>query len=244
MSNINLRISSVIAWTILAEVVRHHGGAGDLRVVELHPGGGQGNLLSIVRLSNPSAGIFQSASTAIGDFNLNSGTMSGFRPASDSNVPWLEMWLENPMPEMVVDIAIQTFDLPIAVSLPPTNRRIFGCRLIAGLLGARMLKRSYLTARMGFCDSSGIGGSGILGELKQFSALFREDADRPNSPSLAADCWLLTEGWEERIVGALRMDGWLSSTASPEIGHDLFPIYRQTHDMAAVLSKAETILRG
>ena len=55
--------------------------------------------------------------TEIGELDLNAGTMRGFRPASDANVRWLEMWLENPMPKRFASAR------PRAVERPAWGRR-------------------------------------------------------------------------------------------------------------------------
>jgi len=193
----HIRLKAAIAWTIITEVVRNHGGNSDLRIIEMHPGGGQYYIYQIVRVRGADGGIYDPSSVPVGDFNLLSGTVSGCGINSDTSVPWLREWFENPDPKMAVDIAVQTLDLPVVIHLPSTNRRIFGFRLMSALLGSRITKSDYLFPRMGFADTSGYGG-GRLKELSLFSSLSPSLENDKNSDSRAADCWLLYSGWEER----------------------------------------------
>lgn len=243
MADIKIRtpVSAAIAWTIIAEVIRQHGGDGDLRVVEAHPSGGQSHLLSIFRTGNENGSAYDSSSVKIGDFNLLSGRMRGHLPESDEDVEWLRIWLEKPDADLVVDVAVQTLGLPVAVTAPPMIRRIFGPCLLAALLGARLLHHDYLHAHMAYEDTSGHSG-GVRQELQQFSALVSHERIEA-AIAEAADCWLLFAGWQSALVGAVRMDGWISSAAAPDQAHDLFAALRDSGSMEMTLIEAKRILR-
>ena len=209
----------------------------------MHPGGGQYDLLSIFRVRGPEASVYDAGSISIGDFNLGTGTMRGHLPGGNEGVEWLSLWLEHPDPETVIDVAIQTLALEAIPKLPPTNRRIFGCRLMAGLLGGTAFHREYLDARMGFVDTSGYGG-GVVEDLRKFTGLFppRQNETEDSGMSRAAECWLLYAGSEKKFVGVLRTDGFLSSVSEPARQRDLFSVYRRSRSMRGVLAEAEAVL--
>lgn len=235
-------VAAVVAWSIIAEVTRHHGSRSDLRVLELHPGGGQYDLLSLFRVQGEQASAYDGRPKQIGAFNLLTGTMHGEQPSTDEPVEWLRLWLSEPDPKSVVEAVLRALRLSSLASLPSTNRRIFGCRLMAALLGAKLLQRDYLQARMGFADTSGSGG-GVLNLLRPFTGIFRRCDDNPHSEMRnAAECWLLLAGEEQTVTGAFRLDGVLSSVAAPEIGHDLFELYTRTKCMRSVVAEAQNIL--
>jgi hypothetical protein len=241
--HMRLSVKAAIAWTIIAEVVRNHGGASDLRVMEMHPGGGQYHLLRIYRVRGEDGGVYESASAPLGELNLLSGMMRGFLPGHDEDVEWLRIWLTNPDPEMLVDVAIQTFGLSVVTELPLTTRRIFGCRLMAALLGATMLNRDYIVAGMGFVDTSGYGG-GVHPELRRFRSILPDPTSAGDAAQMsrAADCWLLYKGWDSKLAGVLRMDGLLSAGVEPEKAHDLFPIFERSRSMRMAVAEAREIL--
>jgi len=116
---------------------------------------------------------------------------------------------------------------------------------MAALLGARLLHRDYLEARMGLVDTSGYGG-GVSDRLETFTGLFSPDAQHEEVAieNRAADCWLLFRGAERELVGAMRMDSLASSAGTPGKAHDLFRSYQQGRSMREALREAETILRS
>ena len=234
-------VAAAVAWSIIAEVCRHHGGNSDLRVLELHPGGGQYDLLSVFRVQGEDGSVYDGPPKQIGAFNLLAGTIHGTQSLSENPVDWLRLWLSEPDPKSVVKGVLRALGLSSQTSLPRTNRRIFGCRLIAGLLGANIVQRRYLQARMGFTDTSGYGG-GVSDDLRLFTGIFETCPTGESEMRNASECWLLLAGESKAVTGALRMDGVLSSQSLPEAGHDLFDLYTQTKCMRLVVAEAQKIL--
>lgn len=210
-----------------------------MRVLEWHPGGGQYDLLSIFRVGEPGTSVFGLSATRVGDFNLLSGEMRGHGLDAEESVPWLSMWSDGRDIGWLADIANQTFGLPV-IRTPRYNRRTFGCALIAKLLRCRMTRENFLEARMGFVDTSGYG-SGVSTALRPFTTMFRPKSTEDEIDA-AADCWLVYEGSEDRLVAAVRMDGHLSPVTSPSEMHDLYTVYLQNRDMSKVLAKASEII--
>lgn len=243
-SAIRLSTACAIAWTIIAEIVRNQGASPDLRVIEMHPGGGLYHLLRLLKVPGENALTYGRGAEPLADFNVLTGKMSRARGGAPYDYPWLERWLTLADPEQVVDEAIETLELPIAVTMPPTTRRIFGFRLVAAILGSRLMQRDYLHGRMGFGDTAGYGG-GVASELSDFTAVFppQRDEDPDLESSRAADCWLLLSGAERSLRGVARMDGVISSVSAPHEAHDLFEVYRSTRSMSAVVAEASTILK-
>lgn len=209
--------------------------------METNPGGGQYDLLSIFWVKGEDGSVYDGSPKQIGAFNLLSGTMHGEQPSGGERVEWLRPWLTDPDPKSVLEAVLRGLRLPPQSVLPYTNRRIFGHRLIAELLGANLVQRRYLQARMGFADTSGYGG-GVLDILRPFTSIFRSSGDGHAEMRNAAECWLLLEGEAQTVVGAVRADGVLSSVSAPAIAHDLFELYERTKSMRTVVVEAQKIL--
>lgn len=241
--NIRPNIRGAIAWTIIAEIVRHHGSESNLRVIKMFPGGGHSEILSLFRVRGPESSAYDKTAVCLGDFNLGSGKMTGYLPRGDSDVDWFDLWFLDPDPARVVEISLQTMGLDVVRKLPPTNRRIFGCRLLAGLLSQTAFRRDYLDAKMAFADTSGYGG-GVSESLSSFTGLVPERDARRGEVDIASasDCWLLHSGWENKLVGAIRMDGYISSISDPTRAHDLFGEFRQGLSIIGVVGEAQRIL--
>jgi len=109
--------------------------------------------------------------------------------------------------------------------------------------GRTAFQRDYLDARMAFADTSGYGG-GVSKSLSSFTGLVPERAVRKEDVdiSLASDCWLIYCGWEDKLVGAIRMDGHISSISEPARAHDLFGENRRGASMIKVVAEAQGIL--
>lgn len=236
-------VAAAIAWTIIAEIVRHHGSRSDFRVLELHPGGGLYDLLTIFRVSGASAHFYEDeAAHEIAGFNLL-GTLARKLGGANPRLAWLSLWLQEANPKLTAEAVLQHLALPMLPKRLPTNRRIFGCRLMAALLGSRMLEQDFIDARMGYLDTSGYG-AGVQTELRNFTGLYKGRSESPGKGDMsdAADCWLLWSGLERKLIGAVRMDGFLSSAGAPDVAHDLFSLYEGKRKMSTIVAKAHELL--
>lgn len=234
-------LSAAISWTILAEVIRRHGHAGNLRVIEMHPGGGMYDLLVLAR-ANATTGEIYNPFSEVGSINLYGGTIRGI-PGSSKGVGILNAWMGCDDPKNVVTVAEREMGFPPSSGLAKSNRWTFGPRVFAALLGSQMAQRDYLDARMSFLDTSGYGG-GIDAALEPFTAICA--IDRQGVPDdrteRAALCWSLLAGSEGKLVGIFRMDGLLSPVGHPDQVHDLFAAYRKSRSLSEVVALAVKIL--
>ena len=170
------RIKHMVTWQIVAEVMRRHKASKDLRVFEMHPGGGQGDTLCLYDCSNPEW-------DKLNDFR-------GFRRMGEEHLagPPLENlggyvwpWLTAEDPKEVVDAVERACRLkPRPGYLPPSNPTVRVFRLMAQVLAIACANRRNLQWRSALCDSSGMMGGGVrptLKELPHISSLLSEDGD-------------------------------------------------------------------
>ena len=236
-------VKAAIAWVVISEIVRRHGRNADLRLMEMHPGGGQYDLLRLLRVSGGHGLMYGEPSHVLADFNLDSGKFSSPTIDSSFRYPWLERWLASPNPDDAIDDMLPMMGLGVMTDWPPTDRVVFGFRLVAAILASQMTSRYYLAARNGFIDTSGEGG-GVSRALRNFGQIYdhREGGHSSMEYDAAAKCWLLYQGPENRLVGCVKMDGMIASVAEPRGGHDLYPLYSGTKKMNSVTSAALEIL--
>lgn len=228
-------IAAAISWTIFAEIIRRHGPHGDLRVIEMHPGGGMYDLLTLCRVNRKSGGIYDHFEE-LASINLLSGILRASSSDADE-ADIFDNWLRREDPADVVTLAERVLGFAPVTGLAASNRWTFGPRLFASLLGSQMARRDYLDARMCSADTSGYGG-GIVPHLADYSAIadFTGKDVPDDRTERAALCWLLTVGPERKVAGVFRMDGRLSSAAEPELVHDLFNAYRKSRSLSDVTS--------
>ena len=236
-------IKAAIAWTIISEIVRRHGRNADLRLMAMHPGGGQYDLLRLLRVNGRHGLIYGDPTKVLADFNIGSGQFSSPDMEASLRYPWLERWMESRDPDDAIDEMLPLMGLDIMTDWPPTDRVVFGFRLVATILASQMTSRYFLEARNGFLDTSGDGG-GVSRALRDFGQVYeRRESDHSSAEyDAAAKCWLLYQGLENRLIGCVRMDGMISSVTEPHRGHDLYPLYSGTKKMNAVASAAFEIL--
>jgi len=103
------------------------------------------------------------------------------------------------------------------------------------------MQRDYLDVRMGYIDSSGIGGSGTDKSLREFTALFSGETGQAGM-SQAAACWMVYKGDDKQLLGVVRTDGFISSASDCQVAYDLFQTYRTKRRMETVLFEALAFL--
>lgn len=235
-------IAKTVAWGLIAAVARSSARPASLRVVELHPGGGQGDVLRLLKQDGAGPGVYNTPYVTLGDFNLAAGTLES-QDGVDTLL-WLERWLSDPDRESINHLVLQGMNLPLGQREQYPCRRLFGIELIAAVLGQALTGKACLEARMGFMDSSGITGGGVHPALLGFPRLFNvnEIAIRQGEDSAAAECWLLKNLWNDEIVGAIRTDGLFSTTGNESEIHDLYHVYSLECRIDVVLPLVNQIL--
>ena len=232
-------LKAAIAWQVISEIAKRHRQPEDLRVVEMHPGGGQYNLLRLLRGNNPNGLIYDSANQILADFNLATGQLSN--PFTESTQPfsWLERWLVCDDIDDLMAAMQPVVGMEGIKHRPDDSRAVFGFTLIASIMTSQMTSECYLRVKNGFVDTSGDGG-GISSILSRFPALFAShsrDHDELKYDA-AAKCWMILQGVNGAIVGCIRTDGSISSSLTPERAHDLFQLYLETKSMSAATCAA------
>ncbi len=144
------RLVEALSWRLVAEMVRRY--PKRLRVVELHPGGGHGDCLSLVD-TDPRSPIERIDLNRVG---------SGFvHPREDEDWVWRGIWSELAAAEDPRD-GVRTLSeaagFPDLDRLPPSTPGVVSYRVIAALVGAEAFSREPLECRNGYVDTSGYGG--------------------------------------------------------------------------------------
>jgi hypothetical protein len=226
-------LAAAIAWQLLAELARRYDGVETLHVLEMHPAGGQYDQLTIWSTPDHDGDVYAGQSRQLLTLDI-SGSAHG--DESDRRFHWLARWLSAGDVKEVVEELAHHIGLPLRAVSASTDKYIFGMRLIASLLKMHALERFPLNACMGFCDSSGIAGSGVLPIVKDLVGpeLSREtDASR----------WWLLERWPSKTFAALvNTDGRIVSATAPSPGIDLFQHYSKTRDIEEVARAAIDLL--
>lgn len=242
VARIKPNLKSALSWAIVAEIIRRHGDRETLRVLQTHPGGGQYDCLSFYRLRDCTAGVYAPGNAiALGDVNRQSGNFRTWIGPWQDSYPWLDEWLTAIDPSAVVDRICELTDLSPIKQVPVTSRQTFGIRLISALVGVRALQRDYLDVRMGYIDSSGIGGSGTDKLLREFTALLSDETGQAGMGQAAA-CWMVYKGDEKQLLGVVRTDGFISSASDCRQAHDLYHSYRVKRQIEPVLFEALALL--
>jgi len=169
------RIKHMVTWSLVAELMRRHKPRRDLRVFEMHPGGGQGDTLGLYDCSEPKNW------KELNDFR-------GFRRMGEdhhTSTPLEEQggyvwpWLQAEDTKEIVDAVERACGLPhYSGRLPPSNPTIKTFRLMAQLLFVACSCRRNFQWRSAVFDSSGMMGGGL----------------RPTFESLDHICSLLPRG--------------------------------------------------
>ena len=169
------RIKHMVTWQIVAELMRRHKVDRDLRVYEMHPGGGQGDTL----------GLYDSGPDGKGRLN----DFRGFRrmgeerlvttPLEEDSGGYVWPWLTAEDPKDVVDAVERACRLePRRGYLPPSTPTVRVFRLMAQVLAIACANRRNLQWRSALFDSSGMMGGGLrptFKELTHISSLLPAD---------------------------------------------------------------------
>jgi hypothetical protein len=224
------QLLEIASWRIATEIVRRR--PKDLRILELHPGGGSYDCLA----------VFDDRLHSLIHLNRN-GTIHLFRTVAGGDVPdcssnpdWDIAFSEQPL-DAVVKRLCDCIRLPTPTKLPPSTSRVFVYRLIADWLAHTAFTLEDWSCRSGFYDTSDIGG----GVIERWFDLFPGAKGRLRVPSkeVAASnsayrFWFLCRDGEPVFCTETTGTGWdLSGTA-----FDLWADYRQARRVWPVLCHA------
>lgn len=168
MGQFRYNVANAVAWQIIYQLVRTYTDRYDLRVFELHPGGGQYDCLSLRYMNHKNKfgrGLF--------DINVASGNLHYFGTVesscskADGGRDIIKQYLSANDPKTIVDDIRLRLRMPPADAIPPSNGQVLAIGLIAAIAQKFTFSRKVFSARMGYCDSSGYD-SGFRKELELF----------------------------------------------------------------------------
>jgi len=217
------RIAHWVTWRIVAELMRRHKAKRDLRVYELHPGGGQGDTLALYERRDDGEQV------ALNDFRSwcrLGGVLCGRVTLLDDDGGYVQPWLDTDDPKPIVDEVERLLGLRHSeASLPLPDAAVLTFMLMADLLGLACQSRSSLQWRSACFDSSGIDGGGLRPAFLAFPHLV---ARLPNGkPGIVGQrFWTLVEGQgnfggtsdSPRIVVDLAGRAWYGNPLERELG--------------------------
>lgn len=152
------------SWRIASTLARRHP---DLLVTREHPGSGQYDVLTI--RSDAGCDIKLNRQGTVQVHGRHGGGQSNWRPMSWTEVLEHELW------ELVASLEHDA-GLPHVASVPMSTPRVLVYRTLSALAGIKFLAEPP-QIRMGFFDSSGVGG-GPAEWVSDFPAIL----ERINSP--------------------------------------------------------------
>ena len=181
------------SWWIAAELVRRHP---ELTIVETHPGGGQYDVLEIVR---------------DGTSLISMNRAGRIHIANSSREPLgFEATFAEADPRQLIALLEQEARLSSPDKAPGSTGKVLTYRALAHIVWATAHRAAPLDARSEFLDSSGGGGSGARGLLSRFPiAQERSRESRPHDPAgiPAHRYWLVMRG--SGAVAAADVDGFV-----------------------------------
>ena len=214
-----------LAWQLLVEIVRHQPEPERLRILEMHPGGGMYDLLTLWD-GDP----YRGEATQLLALNIGIGT--AHKNSEDQRrYPWVDRWLSYDDPLLVVRELAAFVGIPVQEAVNSTNRHRFGLRLIAGLLTREVSEPTPFEADMCLHDTSGYGG-GVSSKLRRFSR------GHIAEPTDASQWWALRGEGSGEICALVSIDGWLIPACDPDSCIDLFDHYAATDNLGATISLA------
>jgi hypothetical protein len=200
------------SWWIATELVRRNP---QLRILELHPGGGQYETL----------GIFDTFAEEEIIHMIRSGGRIHFMKAPDTEpIEWSEVFSSSP--HVMVERIERLGGLTPPAQTPPTERHVLTYRLIATILAQMVNAKATWDARSAFVDTAGYGGGTVETVFDDFpsAARRRETAGRVAVLGNAAYAfWSLNRN--EEAVAVLDEWGWLHHRKNTQ-AVDLMQIYK------------------
>lgn len=174
------QLIQAVTWRVATGIYTRHQEACSLHLLELHPGGGQYDCLSLYSMDKPFPGVHHF------DLNMSSGHLlldSPYREAAS----FPEDLLINPMDYVTGYLSSETLDSFVSsveslLGLPGWEKgrevgwtpRTLGAKLLSGLLDRFTFSDERLELKCGWHDSSGAGGSHVLEELRDYPDIAEE----------------------------------------------------------------------
>ncbi len=169
---IRYEVAAAVTWRIIAELFRRYHKSSDLRVYELHPGGGTYDCLALRYRDYPRGNQLCHFHVPACHFHLFGAIGSPRRRLEDLRWPegnnYVVQYLCGWDPKNIIDEISGLLGIPEPAhqTLPPTSPPVFMVRLIAELTGMMMLERHGIEVRSGYLDSSGYPSETIRADLK------------------------------------------------------------------------------
>ena len=166
-------IEEIASWRFAAEMIRRY--PDRLKIVEMHPGGGQSDCLALVSLEDQ-----------LKIYVNRGGSIAILLEREDRDIrPWGMAW---PQAFLMADDLKECLDKvsdalgwSVPDPLPPTSKQVLTYRFMAEFISHTCLSRRRWEWRNGFTDTAGYGGGVNRQWFSQFSdaqeSARRHDAD-------------------------------------------------------------------
>jgi hypothetical protein len=252
------RLATIASWRIIAELMRRHHKSG-LQAMELHPGDGQYDCLGLIIGLHGREGRSLCHINRPGGLHIFDTWASPRRALNDP--PW-DRWADTTRLEYLTawiamaDAKAFVFHLEDALGLPstrqqtapPTTPATLVFRLLAAWQSRFFAASDWLEIRSAWCDSSGMEGSSVREEIRQFPLAHAEIARREGWEQVeqAIQYWLLTRVSTDQtpeLVGLIDLKGNLYLASSPTIPRDMYaPYQRHGRSLSALVAEMEHVL--
>ncbi len=192
---VSVRLRHFVTWRVVAELMRRHKLHEHLYVMELHPGGGQGDTLALYA-GRPHDGHARKLDDFRGWRRLGEAP----RPQGlEEHGGYVWPWLLADDPRAVVDAVEAAVGLPVASSpLPRATPTVRCFCLMADVLGLALNSRQSLQWRSAWHDSSGMEGCYVRGsflELRhRLGTSLTEKSEWPDDGAELVRWWMLMAG--------------------------------------------------
>jgi len=249
------RLSVVVSWKVVAEIMRRHYPERDLQVMELHPGGGLYDCLSLITGLHGRIGRSLCQINRVGSLHIIESWASP-RARIDAE-PWtryangslnyVAAWVAMASARDFIYQLEDVLGLPSTRSLPtpPTVPTTLVFRVLAGLQERWVVGNDWLEIRSVCYDSSGMVESGIREELARFPNAHAEVSRNEGWLQIeqAIQYWLLIlvrSSQPESVVTLLDTRGQLFWVNRPTEAYDLYTAYeRHARHLAALVIDLE-----
>lgn len=228
------QVLEVLSWHIAAELARRH--PSRLRVVELHPGGGQYDCLAIIDRADPDGGAVHlnraGGVHVLRRFDETDPVADPYRRLGDF---WGRALQALDPKDSLVELE-RGSGLTTVTQLPPSTSQSLSYRVAAASIAPTTLGRRRWEWRSGFLDSSGGGGSAPREDMfRAFPSLASRRTVRVRDDPLAPEYrfWFLCRN--EDPIAAIEDVGRGWNRAGEEI--DLMRLYSGSGRRLAPLVK-------
>jgi hypothetical protein len=246
------QVIAAVTWRIVAELMRRHHQAFQLRVVELHPKAENQDCIGIFQQRGDFPGTPLCYLNQAGDIHIQIKTSAKVQARIEH---YVDAYLASEDPREIVEKIESALELPDFRDklLPSTTPPVLVFRLIAGLLERFALSRERLEVRCGGFDNPEESGAFIRGELTIFpdisERIGKKTIEGETRAEAASSYWLLyqkpSRSKAPKLFGVFDIKGRLYAPENPRTHRDLYREFEESdRDILPLLNEMEGRLRS